>query len=156
MASRSYGASVLCQKAAAVRMMRRVSVIESSIFIMEVRQMGQTDKLWLFVAKQHCNKWTEFSSIHSADYLGKIDNNVFRALAECNIWINLLLNTSDFVLTGTSICFLELYLFGFLLKQCHNLCWSAESRPLTIEQQNKPLRHFSSFPGVFNCVLILL
>lgn len=52
MASRSYGACVLCEKAAVMRMMFRVSVIERSIFTVEVRQMGQTE-LWLSVAKQH-------------------------------------------------------------------------------------------------------
>lgn len=52
MASRSYGACVLCQKAAVARMMCRVSVIERSIFTTEVGQMGRTDKLWLSLAKQ--------------------------------------------------------------------------------------------------------
>lgn len=53
MASRSYGACVLCQTAAVVRILGRVSVFGRDVFSMEVRQMDRTDMVVLFVAKHN-------------------------------------------------------------------------------------------------------
>lgn len=43
MALRRYGACVLCQTAAVVRILGRVSIFGRDVFSMEVRQMGRTD-----------------------------------------------------------------------------------------------------------------